>query len=502
MDAFAAGLGLILDPYVLLVIVASGFAGMIIGAIPGLTATMGTALLVPITFFMEPVPAIAAIVTLSAVAVSAGDIPGALLRIPGTPASAAYTDEAYAMTRKGQAGLALGASIVCSAIGGLFGTVVLVLGAPALARFALNFSDYEYFWLTCLGLTCAAFVSSGSVLKGMLSLLLGLFVATIGLDVVSGYPRFTFGSIELMAGVSIIPAMIGMFAISEVIRYLVALQPPPQLEQRRLAGVFSGLARPLWFYRRNVVRGSAAGTLIGVLPGAGADIAAWVSYALARRFSKSPEKFGTGHIEGLIDAGAANNSALSGAWVPTLVFGIPGDTITAIAIGVLILKGMDPGPTVFIRNPDLLYAVFISFFVANLLLVPLSWVAIRSATQILRTPRNILIPLILMFCVVGSFAVTNSVFSVIVMAIFGVVAYFMEENDFPVAPAILGIVLGGLLEQSFMTAMLKSGGDLLAFFERPIAAVLGTLTLLVWCSPLILRLARAGRAALPRKPGK
>ena len=491
LDAFTAGFGLIFDPYVLLVILLSGVAGLLIGAIPGLTATMGAALLVPITFFMDPVPSIAAIVTLAAVAVVAGDIPGALLRMPGTPASAAYTNEAYAMTRRGEAEIALGTGVMCAAIGGLLGTVVLVIAAPALARFALGFSDFEYFWLTCLGLTCAAFVSSGSPLKGTLALLIGLFIATIGLDVVSGYPRFTFGSIELMAGVAFIPAMIGMFAISEVIRHVLSLDPPPPAEARPMRGIFKGLGRRLWTYRVNVLRGSTTGTLIGALPGAGADIAAWIAFAMAKRFSKTPEKFGTGHVEGICDAGAANNGALSGAWVPALVFGIPGDTITAIAIGVLILKGMDPGPTVFIESPDLLYAVFISFFIANLLLIPLGWLAIRGATWILRAPRGVLIPLILMFCVVGSFAVTNSVFSVIVMALFGILAYVMEANDFPVAPTILGIVLGGMLEQNFMTAMMKAHGNLLAFFERPVAATLGVITLLIWLTPLALRLWRA-----------
>jgi TctA family transporter len=242
-----------------------------------------------------------------------------------------------------------------------------------------------------------------------------------------------------------------------------------------------------------LLRGSALGTGIGILPGAGGDIAAWVSYALSKRLSKDPEKFGTGHIEGIVDAGAANNAALSGAWVPALVFGIPGDSITAIVIGVLYVKGMNPGPTVFLTSPELIYAVFIAFFVANLALIPFGFVAIALARHILRIPRGIIWPAVLLFSIVGAFAIDNSLSGVVVMLVMGVLAFLMEENGFPVAPAILGLVLGPMLEANFMTAMIKADGHLLAFFERPIAAGLGAATVLVWTAPLALRLLRRAR---------
>jgi TctA family transporter len=232
-----------------------------------------------------------------------------------------------------------------------------------------------------------------------------------------------------------------------------------------------------WF---NFIRGSAIGVLIGALPGAGADIAAWISYAVSKRFSKEPEKFGTGHIEGIVDATAANNSALGGAWIPALVFGIPGDSITAIVIGVLYMKGMNPGPTVFLQNPQFIYAVFVIFILANILMLPLGWAAIKSAKQILRVPRNVLLPIILMFCVVGSYAMTNSFFGIAIMLAMGLVGWLMEEHGFPIAPAILGLVLGEMLEQNFMTSMIKADGNFLVFFERPIAAGLGVVTVLVW----------------------
>lgn len=486
-DVLVQSFGLVFTPGTLIAILVAAMFGLFVGSIPGLSATMATALLVPVTFFMPPVPAIATIVTATAMAIFAGDIPGALLRIPGTPSSAAYADEAYAMTRKGQADLCLGTNLVFSAMGGLFGTVVLVIFAPMLAEVALNFSSYEYFWLACLGLSCAVFVSPASPLKGVVMLLLGLFIATIGLDIITGHPRFTFGMVELMGGVSFIPAMVGMFAVSEVLRGMATTGKTPPVTQQ-VGNVFRGIAPLIRRYWPNFLRGSVLGTGIGALPGAGADIAAWISYAVSKKFSRDRDKYGSGHIEGIIDATSANNSGLSGAWVPALVFGIPGDSITAIVIGVLYMKGMNPGPMIFLRDPQLIYAVFITFFLANLLLLPLGYLAIKWAKQVLRVPREMLMPIIMMFCVVGSFAINNTVFDVGVMLVIGILAYIMEENGFPVAPMILGMVLGPILEQNFMTSMIKSSGDLLAFFERPIAAGLGVITLALWLSPLLLRL--------------
>ncbi len=490
MDVLLTAIGLVFTPYVLLVMLGAALFGLFVGSIPGLTATMATALLIPITFFMDPVPAIAAIVTTVAMAIFAGDIPGCLLRIPGTPASAAYADEAHALTAKGQAERALGTSLVCAVIGGLLGTLVLATTAPLLAEFAIQFSSFEYFWLACLGLSCAVMISTGSVLKGAVSLLIGLFISTIGIDITAGHPRFTFGSVEMMGGISFIPAMIGMFAVSEVLRYVASSRQKPQVPQQSIGNVFRGLGPVLRRYKLNLVRGGAIGTAIGVLPGAGADIAAWVAYAVSKRFSREPEKFGSGHVEGLVDSGSANNAGLSGAWVPALVFGIPGDSITAIVIGVLYMKGMNPGPTVFLNQPELIYAVFVAFFLANLALLPLGFLAIRLARQVLRMPQRILMPIILMFCIVGAFAINNTVFGISIMLVLGLLAYIMEENGFPIAPTILGIVLGTMLEDNFMSSMIKADGDLLGFFSRPIALSLGIVTLSIWFLPPVIRALR------------
>ena len=480
MQAF----GMVFEPYVLLVIFCSALFGLFVGCIPGLTATMATALLVPMTFFMPPVPAVAAIVTATAMAIFSGDIPGALLRIPGTPASAAYADETYQLTLKGQAEIALGAGLVFSAIGGLFGTMVLIFFSPSLAEFALKFSSFEYFWLMVLGLSGAIFIGNSSLLKASISLLLGLLVSCVGLENPAAYPRFTMGIPELMSGIELIPMMVGMFAMSELLRYVTDMEPPAVVLTEKIGNIFSGMWGLLVKYPWQLIRGSALGTIIGIQPGAGADMAAWMSYATSKKFSKEPEKFGTGHVEGVVESGAANNSALAGAWIPAIVFGIPGDSITAIAIGVLYQKNMNPGPTIFINNPENIYAIFIVFLLANIVMLPLGWLTVRLATTVLKVPRNILMPVILLFCIVGAFAVMNSAMGVVLILVFGVIAFLMEENGFPVAPAILGVVLGKMLEENLVTSMIKSDGDPWVFFTRPIAMWLAFATLVIVLWPI------------------
>ena len=480
MDTLVQVFWLIADPYILGLILAASAFGLFVGAVPGLTAAMAIALLVPVTFFMPPVPALAVIVTTAAMAIFAGDIPGALLRIPGTPASAAYADEAYAMTKKGQGEIALGAGVVFSAIGGMIGTVVLVTAAPLLAEFALNFSSFEYFWLVCLGLTCGIFIARGSQTKAIVSLLIGMAAATIGMENPSAYPRLSFGSVDLQGGIDMIPAMIGLFDIAEILRMVSTARMDTAPVYTVGGRIFAGQWELTKRYPVQWLRGSAIGTIVGALPGAGCDIAAWMAYGTSKKFSKEPEKFGTGHPEGIVESGAANNASVSGDWIPALVFGIPGDSITAIVIGVLYLKGLNPGPMIFHEHAVEVTAVFLVFFLANLLMVPFGWVAIKLSVHLLRVPRPILMPIILLFCVVGAFSITNSPFAIAVMLVFGLLGFVMEENDYPVAPAVLGIVLGPMLEQNFFNSMIKANGALLPFFQRPIAGALGIFTLAVW----------------------
>src|ERR671911_196158 len=394
MDQVIEALRLVAAPDVLIAIVASSIYGLVVGCLPGLSATMATALLVPVTFHLSPIAAVATIITASAMAIFSGDIPGALLRIPGTPASAAYTDEAYAMTRKGEPEMALGICVWFSALGGIAGTISLMALAPPLAEMAFNFSTYEYFWLAFLGLMCATLVARSSPVKAIASMLIGLLVACIGIETPAGTPRFTFGITNLLGGVEVIPALVGVFAVSEVMRAMTTPEPPP-LPPRRFGSILKGQWELTKKYPKQQARGNLVGIIIGVLPGAGADMAAWVSYALSKRFSKEPEKFGTGHPEGLVEAGASNNASLASGWVPSLLFGIPGDTITAIAIGVLYMKGLNPGPTLFTQNAPSMYALYIIFLIANIIMIPLGLVMIRVAATVLRAPRSAVLPIIL-----------------------------------------------------------------------------------------------------------
>jgi len=489
---------LLFDARVLFTIVWASLYGIFVGAVPGLTATMAAALLVPVTFFMEPVPALAAMVSMTAMAIFAGDIPGTLLRIPGTPSSAAYVEDSFALTKQGKASHVLGIQVLASSIGGLFGTFVLILLAPRLAEVAMRFSTFEYFWLACLGLSCAVLISSGSTSKALLSLLIGLLLNSVGMDITLGFPRFTFNAPELFDGFSFIPVMIGMFGMAEIIRNVLAMS------ESRLAPVvvqtgqiFKGTWRTLRENWKHMCRSFAAGTGIGVLPGAGADIAAWVSYGIAKRFARKPEDFGKGSYEGIVAAGTANSASLAGAWVPALVFGIPGDSITAIIIGVLFMQGLQPGPMIFERTPEIVLAVYGAFIIANLLLLPFGWLAIKLASKVLQIPRYMLYPVVLIFCIVGAFAINNSIFDVKVALAFGLIAYFMEANKIPVAPAILGLVLGNLLESSFMRSMMVARWDFWAFFDRPIAMGLGIMVILLWMTPVFLFLIR--KFVMPNK---
>lgn len=496
MEVILSALGLLFQPEVLLAMLAASIFGLAVGAIPGLTASMAVSMLVPLTFFMSPLVAISMIVAVSAMAITSGDIPAALIRIPGTPASAAYVEDSYQMTLQGKAGLVLGTSLVTSAIGGIFGTLCLIFFAPALAEFALNFSAFEFFWLCLLGLSCAILVSSGPVLKGLLSVLIGLLLALVGLDPVAGQSRFTFDSTDMLGGLGLVPVLVGMFALPELIRF--AINPLPRLIDHVTANtknIFRGLFKALWPHRAGIMQGNVVGTAIGALPGAGSDVAAYVSYAISKKFSKTPERFGKGHLEGVAAAGAANNSSVGGSWIPSMVFGIPGDSLSAIVIGVLLMKGLTPGPTIFTKQPELTTAILLSFILANLMLLPLGWLAIKSSTRLLTLHRGLLMPLIMIVCMIGAFAITNSVFAIVVMLGAGLLGYWMEENDIPTSPAILAFVLGPMVESNFLNGMMIARGDFAQFFARPIAATLGVLICVIWLIPVGTMLYRKYRSA-------
>jgi TctA family transporter len=348
-------------------------------------------------------------------------------------------------------------------------------------------------------------VSRGSALKGAFALLLGLLFSTVGLSAVHTEARFTFGRPELYQGISFIPALVGLFGLSEVLRNVrtpLAVEPVPVAagtpKTRSLAesvrAVFGGTLDLFWRRPRQTLQASAIGTAIGILPGAGADIAAWVSYGVSKRSSKNPEEYGRGSLEGVADSGAANNSALAGAWVPALTLGIPGDSITAIVLGVMMMKNLQPGPQIFEKQAVLVHSLFLVFVLANLILLPVGYLAIRASGFLLRVPRRTLLPVIVLFCVLGSYAIGGSYFDVGLMLGMGLLGFALERWDVPVGPVVLGIILGGPLEERFIQAMTASGGSPAVFFSRPAAAVLGAAAIGVWLLPVISRARRARTA--------
>lgn len=501
IEAIYEALQLVLfSPSIWLVIILSAVYGIFLGAIPGLTATMAVALFVPITYWMDPVPALAAIATMTACAIFAGDIPSTLLRIPGTPASAAYVDDAYAFTLRGEEEKPLGMALTGSVFGGLFGAIVLMLLGQQLASGAAMFSVAEYFWLYLLGLSSAVVVSRGPVLKALLGLLIGLLLATVGLSAVHTEARFTFGFPQLYQGISFIPAMIGLFGLSEVMRNAIRLgnqSPTEALSEETKQGsegnisftdkifrpilmVFKTPFRLLASRKRDFFRSGVIGSVIGMLPGAGADMGSWISMAASKRSGRTPDQNDQGSLNQILDATTANSSALAGTWIPALVFGIPGDSITAILIGVLLMKDLNPGPGIFIDQPILVYSIYLSFILANIALLIIGYLAIKSGRFVLKIPQEVLLPLILIFCIIGSFAIQGSYFDVGIMLLMGILGFLMERREIPLGPVVLGIILGGPLEERFIQTLTGSEGIILPFFNRPIAAVLGIGFIILW----------------------
>lgn len=469
-----------------LIIIASACYGIFVGAIPGLTATMAVALFVPMAYWLDPVSAIAAIVTMVACAIFAGDLPTVFLRIPGTPASAAYADQAYALTQKGQATRLLGVALTCSVIGGIIGAIVLILLGGQLAKIARWFSVTEYFWLYLIGLSCAVLVAPGGARwKAMISLVLGLLLSTVGLSAVHIEPRFTFGMPSLYQGVSFIPAMIGLFGLSEVFTNLSSAAPrrddanqtAPLSFAANIRQAGSDAVSRLRGHKTGTARSSMLGVLIGMLPGAGADIAAWVAFAAAKKSDQGESDQQS--IDAIGDATTANSSALAGGWIPALVFGIPGDSVTAIVIGVLLMKNVTPGPAIFENQTSLVYSIYLIFILANLVMLPIGFLAIRSGGRIVQIPKQILLPLIVLFCITGAYALNGSLFDVATMLAMGLAGFLLSRHQFPLGPVVLGLVLGGPLEERLIQSLTAAGGSPLGLVDRPIAIVLAILAAMI-----------------------
>ncbi len=444
--------------------------GIFVGAIPGLTATMAVALLIPLTYYVDPRAAFAMILGVSFTSIFAGDIPATFLRIPGTPASGAAAIDGFEMNKKGKGNLALAIDLLGSALGGLLGILILMFIAPFLAKFALRFTNFEYFWLGIFGLSMTAILSRGNIINGYMSALIGLAISTIGVDVTTGYPRFTFGNTNLVGGISFIPVMIGLFGLSEIFKNLLSseseLSTPAVVETSKLP--FLEALKTIWDYKLRFLVSSLIGVIIGALPGAGADTAAWVSYGVAKNTSKNKDEIGTGHPEGVLAPTCANNAALGGTWIPAFVFGVPGDTITAIVLGAMLMYGLRPGPNIFSESRDLMNAIFAIGIISQIFLIPLGLIGIKLAGQLLKLPKNIIWVVITFFSIVGSYAINNNFFDIYVMLLAGLLGFFLEKLDIPLAPLILGLILGPMVEDNLRVGLVKTNGNFLPFITRPI----------------------------------
>lgn len=454
--------------------------GIFVGATPGLTATMAVALIVPISYHMSATAGLAMIIGVSFTAIFAGDIPATWLRIPGTPASAAATLDGFQMAKRGKGEFALNLDLLCSAIGGMIGVGTLVFIAPQLARFALKFGDYEYFWLGVFGLSMSAMVTMGQTSKALLAATAGVFISTIGQDVVSNSPRFTFGSIDAMGGLHFIPVMIGLFGVAEVLRNV---GQPTELGERTgnsdRSRLFAALP-DIWKHKWVVLKSSLLGTIIGALPGAGADVASWGAYGLAKSSSKNAHEFGTGTVEGVVAPTSANNAAVAGAWIPALVFGVPGDAVTAIVLGVLLVHNIKPGPFLFENGGEQVRSIFAIAFITQILLIPCGWAGIRAFGLIQKLPKRTVLAGVLVFSTVGAYAINNSLFDVYVMLAFGLIGYVLEACGVPVVPMILGLILGPLVEEKLRAGLIASEGNWTPFFARPISLMLFVLLILTF----------------------
>lgn len=463
--------------------------GIFVGATPGLTATMAVALIVPFTFYLpNPSTGLALILGISFSAIFAGDIPSVYLRIPGTPASAAGTLDGHQMAKQGRGRFALMLDLYCSCLGGLIGVTLLMLVAPQLAKFALRFSNFEYFWLGVVGLGIGAVVTQGPPLRGVIGALLGMMVSLIGIDRVSGTPRFTFGQPELTSGIDFIAVMIGLFGLSEVLRNVRWRDSLGAATATDVAG-----ARPLealitmWKHKFTILKSSLLGTCVGALPGAGADIAAWAAYGVAQRTSRTPEQFGTGCTEGVVAPTSANNAAVGGAWIPALVFGIPGDSVTAIALGALLMYNIKPGPLIFEQSGAQVQSIFLIALITQFLLLPAGWFGVRAFGAILRLPRSIVLTAVVVFSVVGAFSLRNDVFDVWVMLAAGVAGYFLEAWRVPLAPLILGLILGPMVEENLRAGLIKTSGDFMPFLTRPLCLTMLLILIAAIVGPPIMK---------------
>jgi putative tricarboxylic transport membrane protein len=466
METFIDAAMLALTPAAIFAIGLGSLVGLVFGAIPGLTFTVALALALPITFAMDPVPAIGLLLGTYIGGMTGGSVSAILLGIPGTPSAAATVIDGYPMTRRGEASIALGTAVIVSVAGGIFSLIVMIVSVDLVARLAIGFGPAEKFALVFFGLSTICGLCGGSLLKGLISGVLGLMIMTIGIDTIDGVQRLTFGTVNLMQGVNLLVAMIGLFAVP----FIIEAFSDGNKEQKRVANVRAQLPsfRMLRTKIGLILRCSALGTGIGAIPGTGGPIASFLAYDHAKRFSKKPESFGKGNIDGVIAPETANNAVTGGTLIPLLSLGIPGDPATAIVLAGLMIHGIVPGPALFMNHANEVYGIYIAVALAYVWVLCLQLIGIRLFVHVLKIPRDMLAVIVLVLCGIGAYSIRNSVFDIYSMAIIGVCAYVLVAVRIPITPIILGMVLGPTLENEFRTGMMLSGGSLDIFYTSPV----------------------------------
>lgn len=470
-------------PINLIFITAGLIVGIIFGALPGFSAVMAVAVFVPVSYWLKPDTALLLLSALYCGAIYGGSIPAILLAIPGTPASAPTSFEGNAMTKKGQAGKALALCTTASAFGGFWSSIALLICAPLLAIVALKVGPPEQVMLAIFGLTVVCSLSFGNMTKGFLVGFISLLIATIGQDPVMGFPRFTFGVFSLTGGVQLTPVLIGIFSLPEVLKML---EEP--LDKVLKASKVGKMHITLDEFRRTAftaIKSTIIGIIIGIIPAAGPDVAAFLSYGEAKKVSKHPEEFGHGSIEGIVASEAANNGCTGGSLIPLLTLGIPGSAPAAVLLGAMFLHGLRPGPTLFTQQTTAVFTILVGFAVINILMLPIGWYFCKVSGKIIELPNSILATVIVILATVGAFSIQSSLFDVITMYTAGIIGYFMTKNDFPVTSVALALILGPMLEESISLTQTMFGSNILMMFTRPLTVLFALFALSSLLLPII-----------------
>lgn len=483
-----------------LVLIIGTFGGMIIGALPGLSANMGIALMIPFTYKMNPTCAIICLCTIYTSAIAGGSISAILIHTPGTPSSAATALDGYPLTKQGRGLEALGISMLTSALGGLLSGIALLFLSSLLAQFSVKFGSEEYFLLAVFGLSIIASLASENLVKGLISGAFGLFLATWGIDAMIGFPRFTFGNIHFYSGIQMVPAMIGLFSMPQVLDQMVVAFRQQRNPVKAEVGAAKGKFFPSWKTFKSliptVIRSTIIGISVGILPGAGADVGSWVSYNQAKQASKNKDQFGKGALEGVAASEAANNAVCGGSLIPALTLGIPGSSAAALIMGGLMVHGLFPGAELFTTKAATTYSVMVGFILANIMLYIVGALISRYIIHVTRIPSAIMCAVIVVLSVVGSYAINKSMFDVFTMFVFGFFGYLMNKFDYAPAATVLGLVLGYTAEKGLRQAMSLSDGSNLVmhFISRPISVFLIIMIIIALSIPLMEK-ARKAKAA-------